>query len=48
MKQDNCPAVVQHAVEGRKTGDKLDAGQVMKLYDIVVKANLDKLEAEVN
>ncbi|KAI1021880.1 hypothetical protein LB504_007363 [Fusarium proliferatum] len=48
MKQDNCPAIVQLAVEGRKTGDKLDAGQVMKLYDVVVKANLDKLETEDN
>lgn len=48
MKQDNCPAIVQHAVEGRKTGEKLDASQVMKLYDKVVKTNLDKLEKQVD
>ncbi|KAF5560173.1 Streptomycin 3 adenylyltransferase [Fusarium napiforme] len=48
LKQDNCPTIVRRAVEGRKTGDKLDAGQVMELYDIVVKANLDKLETADN
>ncbi|PNP84100.1 hypothetical protein FNYG_02788 [Fusarium nygamai] len=48
LKQDNCPAIVQRAVEARKTGDKLDAGQVMELYDVVVKENSDKLETEVN
>ncbi|KAI7772255.1 hypothetical protein LZL87_007616 [Fusarium oxysporum] len=48
MKQRHCPAIVQRAVEARKTGDKLDAGQVMELYGIVVKTNGDKLETEVN
>lgn len=48
MEQDNCPAIVRRAVEARKTGDKLDAGQVMELYDIVVKDNCKKLEIEVN
>ncbi|RKK92208.1 hypothetical protein BFJ71_g10294 [Fusarium oxysporum] len=48
MEQDNCPAIVRRAVEARKTGDKLDTGQVMELYDIVVKDNCKKLEIEDN
>ncbi|KAF4441161.1 streptomycin 3 -adenylyltransferase [Fusarium acutatum] len=48
MKQDNCPVIVRRAVEARKTGDKLDAGQWMELYDIIVKKNNEKLEADVN
>ncbi|KAF5723964.1 Streptomycin 3 adenylyltransferase [Fusarium mundagurra] len=48
MRQDNCPSIVRRAVEARKTGDKLDAGQVMELFDVVFKENSDKLEAEVN
>jgi hypothetical protein len=45
-KQANCPSIVQRAMAARKTGDKLDAGQVMELYDTVVKANCDKLKTE--
>ncbi|KAG7293904.1 hypothetical protein NEMBOFW57_003964 [Staphylotrichum longicolle] len=48
MKQKNCPAVVERAIAARKTGDKLLAAEVMELYDIVVKANRDKLETEVH
>ncbi|KAF5573715.1 Streptomycin 3 adenylyltransferase [Fusarium pseudocircinatum] len=48
LKQDNCPGVVQRAVRARKIGNKLDAGQVMELYDMIVKENDNKLEAEAN
>lgn len=33
-----CPAVVEHAIEARKTGERLPAAKVVKLYEIVIGA----------
>ena len=39
LQQEGCPDVVGKALSARKTGDKLSANEVLKLYDVVLKVN---------
>ncbi|KAF5026418.1 hypothetical protein F66182_1483 [Fusarium sp. NRRL 66182] len=36
MQQQDCPAIVKHAVEARNTGVELPAFQVLELYDMIM------------
>jgi hypothetical protein len=47
MKQQNCPAVVETALEARKTGNELAAAEALALYDLVASANRDALRTHV-
>lgn len=38
LQKQGCPAVVEHAVEARQSGETLPADEVVKLYEIVIEA----------
>jgi hypothetical protein len=48
MQQEGCPDVVQAALEARKTGEKLPAAEVLKLYEMVIRINREEREKIAN
>jgi hypothetical protein len=46
LQKQGCPAVVAHALNARLTGETLPAGEVLKLYEIVLEAVRAALEIE--
>ncbi|KAJ4138682.1 hypothetical protein NW768_002536 [Fusarium equiseti] len=42
LQQEGCPDVVERALSARKTGEKLSANEVLELYDLVLKVNLEE------
>ncbi|KAL4728071.1 hypothetical protein ACLX1H_004788 [Fusarium chlamydosporum] len=46
--QKNCPPVVESAIEARHTGEKLPGGEVLELYQIVLRINREEREKFLN
>ncbi|KXJ86551.1 hypothetical protein Micbo1qcDRAFT_152858 [Microdochium bolleyi] len=46
QQRQECPGVVEKAIEARRTGESLPAGEVAELYSVVIERNRSAIEAE--